>query len=80
MHLRCGVCGGPENWCLDRFGEVWVRCLDESCLAHLQMEFWPEEPIWPERVDPVVRAVPLDVQPELNSSENSPEKSGDLPF
>jgi len=50
MHLRCEVCGGPENWCLDVAGEVWVRCMDEGCSAYRQVEMWPEEPFWPERV------------------------------
>ena len=50
MHLRCADCGGPEEWCLDRDGEVWVRCMDGGCLSHLQGTFWPEEPIWPEGV------------------------------
>ncbi len=55
MHLRCEVCDGPENWCLDRDGEVWTRCMDESCLAHQQMHLWPEEPFWPERVPSIVK-------------------------
>ena len=50
MHLRCEDCGGPEQWCLDRDGEVWVRCVDDSCIAHQQCTFWPEEPVWPEGV------------------------------
>jgi len=48
MHLRCEICKGPENWCLDRYGEVWVRCMDEGCLAHQQTQMFPEESIWPE--------------------------------
>ena len=55
MHLRCEICGGPENWCFDRAGEVWTRCMDEGCLAHQQMDLWPEEPFWPEGVVTDVR-------------------------
>ncbi len=55
MHLRCEICNGPENWCLDKFGDVWVRCMDESCSAHRQVEFWPEEPVWPEGVASAMR-------------------------
>ena len=50
MHLVCEDCGGPENWCLDRAGDVWVRCMDDSCRAQQQELLWPEEPIWPEGV------------------------------
>ena len=50
MHLRCEHCGGPENWCLDINDDVWVRCMDDSCVARTNLELWPEEPIWPEGV------------------------------
>jgi len=49
MHLRCGVCDGPEHWCLDASGDVWVRCMDDSCSSRTNLDLWPEEPIWPER-------------------------------
>ena len=72
MHLRCELCGGPENWCLDRDGEVWVRCMDESCLAHQQIDFWPEDPIWPDRVAPGVRG------PETDGLVHEPDPSETL--
>jgi len=47
---RCDVCKGPANWCLDKAGDVWYRCLDASCEFFVQLELFTEEPIWEERV------------------------------
>jgi len=76
MHLRCETCGGPEWWCLDRAGEVWILCQDEQCLSRTQTEMFPEEPIWDSRVRESARGDDSDesqVTPPLD-----PE--GGLPF
>ncbi len=49
----CDYCKGPASWCLDRVGDVWYRCLDVSCEFHVQLELFPEEPHWEERVHAV---------------------------
>jgi len=69
MHLRCEVCGGPENWCLDVSGDVWVRCMDEQCSSLLQTSLFPEEPIWEEGVASASEGDDSDALPESDPSE-----------
>jgi len=46
----CDVCSGPANWCLDASGDVWELCKDAGCPSHLQLDLFPEEPLWGEGV------------------------------
>ncbi len=46
----CDWCHGPANWCLDKAGEVWERCMDDSCSSRVQLDMFPEEPIWEDGV------------------------------
>ena len=50
----CDSCGGPAWWCLDLAGDPWEKCQDDSCSQQSQLELFPEEPIWEERVVPFV--------------------------
>ena len=45
----CDVCSGPAWWCLDKFGDVWIRCQDDKCLFNLQEDLFPQEPDWGDR-------------------------------
>ena len=76
----CDVCSGPANWCLDRAGDVWVRCLDDGCLSHLQVELFPEEPIWEERGTHPVSRDGTDESVWSTPSNTRSAPLDDLPF
>ena len=80
MHLRCEVCGCAENWCFDKFGEVWTRCMNERCQSHQQTEFWPEEPVWPQGVTSVSERDDPDGPTGLDQVKAQQDSPADLPF
>ena len=73
----CDTCGGPASWCLDATGDFWTLCKDDSCSSRIQVELFPEEPLWGERVDSSMRSGDTLDAGRSTSSSNEVE---DLPF
>ena len=76
----CEVCDGPAWWCLDQAGAVWYLCQDESCVSNLQVELFPEEPIWDRGVGPPTSGGDAEEPPEPNRTNTDSPSEDCLPF
>ncbi len=76
----CNICGSRENWCLDRFDQVWVRCSNDSCETRRQYLMFEVEPQWDSGVPKCSEGdEPYDTVRTL-SSNKAPPSEEELPF